>query len=374
MPKAPRPDRQRHRVCPCRSCTLNPSVGLQTYATIRNHLRNDRLHAQQDPGTTLSGPGDEDDPGPRREPPPLALAANDAANAARMDPNHEAHVQTTHEATETSCERSSPVADEKTSGDIQQLDTSVPENGLANSQSGLEPLDEGGEDISDHGYIGLASRGQTPTGDNFDDNYELDLPEENLSFRHSRTPSPSFSEAEAMPPNYHARASRSPSPTHSDTSLELDITDDPLYAGAEDIFDDIHASKGLDCFSTAPTYGSPPAFSEDPILRAAYIQAFVAASVHGATHDMVQYMLQGSFETISSMSRRIPYDIPGLDKMARTLRTVERRLGVDPDQYIIYYFVCNVCWFRHHPSELYMLNHPNALKMNVPACYTGQKS
>ncbi|OBZ75250.1 hypothetical protein A0H81_04645, partial [Grifola frondosa] len=90
-------------------------------------------------------------------------------------------------------------------------------------------------------------------------------------------------------------------PLWSSTSLT------PLYASAEDIFDDIHASEGLDCFSTVPIYGSPPAFSEDPILRAAYIQAFVAASVHGATHDMVQYMLQGSFETISSMSRRIPY-------------------------------------------------------------------
>lgn len=46
--------------------------------------------------------------------------------------------------------------------------------------------------------------------------------------------------------------------------------------------------------------------------------------------------------------------------MARTLRTVERRLGVDPDRIITYYFLCPECWKAYHPSQL--------LKLQSPCC------
>ncbi|VDC05126.1 unnamed protein product [Peniophora sp. CBMAI 1063] len=44
--------------------------------------------------------------------------------------------------------------------------------------------------------------------------------------------------------------------------------------------------------------------------------------------------------------------------MAVTRRAVERRLGVDPDRLITYFFVCDKCWDRHPMSELNDLQSP----------------
>jgi hypothetical protein len=44
--------------------------------------------------------------------------------------------------------------------------------------------------------------------------------------------------------------------------------------------------------------------------------------------------------------------IEDLENMARTLPTLERRLGVNPDAHITYFFLCPDCWKRHHPNEL----------------------
>ncbi|KAI0819258.1 hypothetical protein BC628DRAFT_1333482, partial [Trametes gibbosa] len=123
--------------------------------------------------------------------------------------------------------------------------------------------------------------------------------------------------------------------------------DDLLYARLEDLLvgDDV----------PEPSYASgdlPPAFSEDPLLRRAYIQAFIASAFHGATHSLVHYVLDGQKQNLVSLSQRAGYDIPGIENMARTLRTVERRLGVDPDEHIIYYYLCTHCWARLTASEL----------------------
>ncbi|KAJ3016517.1 hypothetical protein NUW54_g789 [Trametes sanguinea] len=40
-------------------------------------------------------------------------------------------------------------------------------------------------------------------------------------------------------------------------------------------------------------------------------------------------------DCLSALPETAGFEVPGLDKMARTLRTVERRLGVDPDRYTI---------------------------------------
>lgn len=58
----------------------------------------------------------------------------------------------------------------------------------------------------------------------------------------------------------------------------------------------------------------------------------------------------------ASSAQRCPAaHIPSLHTVAITLRTVNRRLGVDPDQCILYFVVRNTCWHRHHLSELYKL-------------------
>jgi hypothetical protein len=38
--------------------------------------------------------------------------------------------------------------------------------------------------------------------------------------------------------------------------------------------------------------------------------------------------------------------------MARTLRTVEKRLGVDTEKIVTTYILCPSCWQMYHPSEL----------------------
>ncbi|ETW77184.1 hypothetical protein HETIRDRAFT_327085 [Heterobasidion irregulare TC 32-1] len=51
--------------------------------------------------------------------------------------------------------------------------------------------------------------------------------------------------------------------------------------------------------------------------------------------------------------------------MARTLLIAEQRLRIDPDHYIIYYFLCDVCWAPHDPTTLYELDSPSCPK---PEC------
>ena len=48
----------------------------------------------------------------------------------------------------------------------------------------------------------------------------------------------------------------------------------------------------------------------------------------------------------------------GLSTMARTLATAERRLGIYTDHFITYFYLCNVCWKLHRPSNLSKLHKP----------------
>ncbi|KAI0351281.1 hypothetical protein OH77DRAFT_1567406 [Trametes cingulata] len=137
---------------------------------------------------------------------------------------------------------------------------------------------------------------------------------------------------------------------NEDGSFEV-REDDPDYVHAEDLFE-----IDRDAADAAHAAGKlPPAFQEDPLIRRAYVQSFIAGAFHGATHAMVEHMLKSERSNLASLSSRLDYAFPGLENMAVTLRTVERRLGVDPDEYITYYFLCPVCWVRHPSCELYDL-------------------
>jgi hypothetical protein len=63
-------------------------------------------------------------------------------------------------------------------------------------------------------------------------------------------------------------------------------------------------------------------------------------------------MLDGSALMLDLAHHTTQQDIPGLESFAKTLATVERRLGVSTDGFITYLFVCNVCWHVHRPKEL----------------------
>lgn len=96
---------------------------------------------------------------------------------------------------------------------------------------------------------------------------------------------------------------------------------------------------------------APPAFEEDPILRNIYIRAYVQAAFHGATHSDIANLLADQKATLLALCSREGFDLD-LSKMALTLRTVERRLGLSVDDQIIYYFICPACWDVHRPSTL----------------------
>lgn len=106
----------------------------------------------------------------------------------------------------------------------------------------------------------------------------------------------------------------------------------------------------------------PPAFSEHPIIRNIYIRVFLNAAFNRTTHEGVRLQLEGHYKALLATQAHFGIEFEGLDHIARTLPTLEKRLGVDPNQYITYYFVCNKCWFRHHPSELEVLESPHCTR------------
>jgi hypothetical protein len=133
------------------------------------------------------------------------------------------------------------------------------------------------------------------------------------------------------------------------------IEDDPLYVDVDHVFD-----RGENLHM--PDTEKPPAFYEDPILRNIYLHVFLEATFNHATHESVQSQLSTHYHALKAYQARGAPPIHGLNNMARTLRTVERRLGVDPDQQIVYYFLCNVCWDRHHPDDLSTLQSPSCTR------------
>jgi hypothetical protein len=92
------------------------------------------------------------------------------------------------------------------------------------------------------------------------------------------------------------------------------------------------------------------------VVREAYVRAFIASTFGGTTNLATQAILESSKSTIASFLQRDP-TITGIDlkNFATTISTVERRLGVEANAYIQYFFVCSVCWKRHEPDTLYKL-------------------
>lgn len=139
-----------------------------------------------------------------------------------------------------------------------------------------------------------------------------------------------------------------------------DVAGDFLFAERDQLFD----GYGDDDFPEDQEQDEgdmelPPAFYEHPAIRNAYVRAFVACAFEGVTHRGAQLMLEGSALCLRSMVTDVPdLEVPGLDDMARTLSTAEKRLGLSTEGLITYLFVCDVCWNTHHPRELYDLEGP----------------
>ncbi|KAI0261421.1 hypothetical protein BC834DRAFT_959728 [Gloeopeniophorella convolvens] len=88
-------------------------------------------------------------------------------------------------------------------------------------------------------------------------------------------------------------------------------------------------------------------------MRASYIRAFIAHSFKGATCEAVRFMLEGSYQLLLSGQRQSDeVHFPGLENFALTLRMVERRLQVNTDDLIKYYYLCPRCWHLYTRAEI----------------------
>ncbi|TFY50862.1 hypothetical protein EVJ58_g10857 [Rhodofomes roseus] len=113
---------------------------------------------------------------------------------------------------------------------------------------------------------------------------------------------------------------RSSNDNHSDDEDLPELDGDPAYVSREDLFDDrfegTQQSADADCESELP-----PAFNEHRLIRNAYINAFILATFHHATHEAIQSLLESQRDAFLSITRETGYQFHGLDKMACTLRT-----------------------------------------------------
>jgi len=143
------------------------------------------------------------------------------------------------------------------------------------------------------------------------------------------------------------------------SALEVeDVTQNLLFLSRSQLFPFNSPDSRQEEF--LPLETTPPAFYEHPIIRLAYVRAFIAHAFHGATHGLVKNILSGSKSTIQSFITKNPTTETEFDLLhfAETLTTVEQRLGLNTDDYIKYFFVCDICWDRHKPDTLYKLRSP----------------
>ncbi|KAJ7318344.1 hypothetical protein DFH08DRAFT_714721 [Mycena albidolilacea] len=160
-------------------------------------------------------------------------------------------------------------------------------------------------------------------------------------------------ESSSQDGNCDTSEDESDSPELQDDGHAVDvdkINADPLYRSRASIFE---ASESM-----AEEDNIPSAFDDHPAIWNAYIRIFVGAAFDGMTREAVKLILAGyeiAFKASSS-------NINGLSDFARTLPTVEKRLGVCTDSLITYYFLCTGCWKPHTRQELAQLESPNCIE------------
>jgi hypothetical protein len=98
-----------------------------------------------------------------------------------------------------------------------------------------------------------------------------------------------------------------------------------------------------------------PAFDEPPAIRNIYINTWVQKTLHRATHRSSKHYLR-SFDELLSGYPGIALD--DISRMACSISTVERRLGLATSDLITTYSLCLNCYRRYSPE--YIANAPDA--------------
>ncbi|KAG8740271.1 hypothetical protein FRC10_004526, partial [Ceratobasidium sp. 414] len=91
------------------------------------------------------------------------------------------------------------------------------------------------------------------------------------------------------------------------------------------------------------------AFREPDLIRNAYIDTLVQKTLYGATHRALKHQLKTARRTISAHP---DITVEQTAKMAQTIGTVERRLGVNTDDIITTFTLCPACKRRYSPEYI----------------------
>jgi hypothetical protein len=162
---------------------------------------------------------------------------------------------------------------------------------------------------------------------------------------------------ENIDPNPADNSSDEEEDTREDSTLfdseVQDITSDPLFRTRSSLFEVFQQGQE----NLTDDANVPWAFDDHPAVRNAYIRAFVGAAFEGMTRNAVANMPEGARVLLQS-AQSSGVEFQGLANFARTLLTVEKRLGVSTDNLIIYLVLCPVCWKPHFPAELSRLESP----------------
>ncbi|QRV94937.1 Transposase family tnp2 [Ceratobasidium sp. AG-Ba] len=102
------------------------------------------------------------------------------------------------------------------------------------------------------------------------------------------------------------------------------------------------------------------AFNEHPLIRNAYIDAFIQKVVYGATHRALRHQLRAAHRTIAA-NAEVP--VEGVAKMAQTIKTAELRLGVDTESFITTFTLCPSCGRRYSPEYIATTNEATCLNL-----------
>lgn len=120
--------------------------------------------------------------------------------------------------------------------------------------------------------------------------------------------------------------------------------------------------------------GAIPLFNEDPILRNLYLRVWLLYAFGNATHDTIQAILESHQLSLRATARAgvlPPPLLAQIEKMPRTLRALERRIGMDFSDLIVTYPICPIkdCGKRYTMDELNRLDNPQCTRQVAdPQC------
>ncbi|KEP46026.1 transposase family Tnp2 protein, partial [Rhizoctonia solani 123E] len=154
-------------------------------------------------------------------------------------------------------------------------------------------------------------------------------------------------------------------PNDPDNPDDPDDPDDPLGAEVDEV--DIHVPP--DDAGDAP--GDPggddarhiPALDEHPTLRNIYLRTWVQYAFRGVTQEAIQAMLESHKYALLAGAEFYPDEfVAEVNNMPTTLRSLERRLGLDFSDLLVTYPLCPECGKRYTMDELYALGNSQCLR------------